>query len=340
MLSLPIDVTQVFAEFRTCEFTTLNRRHVPVTWPTLPFYDQANGEFVITTSIALTDKVANVRRNPCVALLYSDPTASALNSPPMVLIEGRATAPDEILTSIRGSEEALAQVFQRQPNSAIYSSNALMRYFFDWYYMRLVMRIKPVRIRWWPGADLSQPAQVWMPATVPESGPPPSDELPTAAPGPVWDSIDRHLPRFSTGVVTCLGTSGYPASTRCTPRRDGRVAIVLEGGAVDMLCAGPASLLCHRHDHALWNLYALQLQGWLAYEDLAWRFYPRRFLPGQGADGPLGLLKFALRARRNAARYLAQRNLPRPTIPWDEIIAVKTRALGPKGTQPRVGPGA
>jgi hypothetical protein len=90
---LPTDVLQVFAKFRTCEFTTLNRRGAPVTWPTLPFYDPANGEFVITTSIALTDKIANARRNPCVALLYSHPTASGLSSPPVVLIEGWATAP-------------------------------------------------------------------------------------------------------------------------------------------------------------------------------------------------------------------------------------------------------
>jgi hypothetical protein len=89
------------------------------------------------------------------------------------------------------------------------------------------------------------------------------------------------------------------------PRREDRTASVLEAGAVNVLREGSASLLCHRYDHALWSPYAFQLQGRLAFEGQAWRFYPRRFLPGQGADGPLGLLKAARTARRNAARYLA-----------------------------------
>jgi hypothetical protein len=41
---------------------------------------------VITTSIGLPHKAYNVRRNPRVALLYSDPTGSGLDSRPEVLV--------------------------------------------------------------------------------------------------------------------------------------------------------------------------------------------------------------------------------------------------------------
>jgi hypothetical protein len=95
----------------------------------------------------------NVRREPRVSLLFSDPTASGLSDPPAVLIQGDAIAPDQVVTEIAGSEEALRMVFQRQPSSAIYSSNALMRALMDWYYMRLLIVVTPRRIRWWPHGD-------------------------------------------------------------------------------------------------------------------------------------------------------------------------------------------
>lgn len=158
-LSLPPDIEAVFHEFRTCEFTTLAKDGTPITWPTLPFYFADAGRFIITTSIGLPQKVFNIRRTPRVSLLFSDPTASGLTKPPAVLVQGDAVAPDEILTSIKGVEALLKRSFERQPSSVIYSSNPLMRYLFDWYYMRLTMTVTPRRIAYWPGRDFSQPAQ-------------------------------------------------------------------------------------------------------------------------------------------------------------------------------------
>src|SRR5262249_52755301 len=129
-LDLPANVIAVFQAFRTCEFTTLAKDGRPITWPTLPFFDAEQGRFVITTSIALAQKAANIRANPPVPLLFSDPAAGGLPGPAAVLIQGDAVAPDEIVTSIQGSEDQLQMVFERQPSSAIYSSNPLMRYLF------------------------------------------------------------------------------------------------------------------------------------------------------------------------------------------------------------------
>jgi len=154
-LDLPTEVRTVFDEFRTCEFSTLARDGTPITWPTLPFYQPASGTFLITTSIGLPQKVFNIRRNPRVSMLFSDATGSGLNDPPAVLVQGDAVAPDEILTSFRGFEKEARMVMRRQPSGAIYSRNRLMRYYFDWYFMRLLITVTPRRILWWPRADLS-----------------------------------------------------------------------------------------------------------------------------------------------------------------------------------------
>ncbi|HEX2741582.1 MAG TPA: pyridoxamine 5'-phosphate oxidase family protein, partial [Rubrobacter sp.] len=69
-LELPSEVEEVFREFRTCEMSTLARDGTPITWPTLPFWKPDEGRFMITTSISLSQKVSNVRRNPRVSLLF------------------------------------------------------------------------------------------------------------------------------------------------------------------------------------------------------------------------------------------------------------------------------
>lgn len=153
---LPPEVEAVFREFRTCEMSTLARDGTPITWPTLPFWRPDEGRFLITTSIGLPHKAFNVRRNPRVSLLFSNPTASNLADPPAVLVQGDAEAPDVVETSVEGFEDEVRRVFRRQPASGFYSSNPITRYLFDWYYMRLTIYVSPRRILWWPGGDFGR----------------------------------------------------------------------------------------------------------------------------------------------------------------------------------------
>lgn len=157
-LELPPEVEEVFREFRTCEMSTLARDGTPITWPTLPFWYPGEGRFLITTSIGLPHKAFNVRRNPRVSLLFSDPTASGLTDPPRVLVQGDAEAPDEVVTTLDGFEDELRRVLRRQPAGGLYSSNPLTRYVFDWYYMRLMIHVTPHRILSWPGGDFERPS--------------------------------------------------------------------------------------------------------------------------------------------------------------------------------------
>jgi hypothetical protein len=91
-------------------------------------------------------------------MLYSNPTGSGLAAPPAVLVQGDAVCPDQIVT--RSDElDALGRLLMvRQPVSAKYSANPLARYLSDWYLMRLLIQVRPCRIRWWPNRDFSRPA--------------------------------------------------------------------------------------------------------------------------------------------------------------------------------------
>jgi hypothetical protein len=129
----------------------------------MPLYQARDGQFVILTPIGLSQKAAHIRRNPHVSLLYSDPTGSGLAGPPAVLVQGLAEAPDTITVSaaqlgaqLQSDMEAQARRLLRlQPGTALYLSNPLARYLMDWYFMRLVIRVKPVRVRWWERGDFS-----------------------------------------------------------------------------------------------------------------------------------------------------------------------------------------
>ena len=155
-INLPPEVEEVFREFRTCEFSTLARDGTPITWPTVTLWQPDEGWFVITTSIGLPQKALNIRRNPRVSLLYSDPTASGLENPPAALVQGSALVEDDVRTSPAGFEEYWARLFERQPAGKMYGANPLTRFLMDWYYLRLYIYVRPSRILWWPGADFGQ----------------------------------------------------------------------------------------------------------------------------------------------------------------------------------------
>jgi hypothetical protein len=155
-IDLPPEIEAVFREFRTCEFSTLARDGTPVTWPTCARYQTEQARFLITTSIGMAQKAFNIRRNPRVALLYSNPTGSSLVSPPSVLVQGDALAPDEIVT-LDGLEDYWRDnIFSRQPDTEVMSRYVLARKYTDWYYMRLRIFVTPRAILWWPGGDFTQ----------------------------------------------------------------------------------------------------------------------------------------------------------------------------------------
>jgi hypothetical protein len=154
-LELPTEVLDVFERFRTCELTTIGHDGTPTTWPAFPFYRPGEGTFLFSTSVGLPQKAYNIRRNPSVALLFSDPTASGIVAPPTVLVQGDATCPDELVEEFDGLDEYARRAFERQPFSRHYGADPISRRLFGWYYLRLLIHVVPRRVRWWPHGDPS-----------------------------------------------------------------------------------------------------------------------------------------------------------------------------------------
>src|SRR3954451_13180102 len=99
--TLPDEVQQVFDRFVTTEFTTVDRRGQPITWPVNPYYSPGDPCIDLTTGLGYPKKAADAAANEKVSLLFSDPTGSGLSRPPMVLVQGMADVDDRDLDANR-----------------------------------------------------------------------------------------------------------------------------------------------------------------------------------------------------------------------------------------------
>jgi hypothetical protein len=295
--ALSPDVARVVDAYRTCEFATVTRSGTAIAWPAIPLHDPDAGTFTLTTTVALPTKALNIRREPRVSLLFSDPTGSGLTSPPQVLVQGRATCPDVVVTRPDGLERYWARLLSRQPGGRAYGANALTRRMMDWYYFRLVITVSPEVV------SVREPLLR-------------GDRL---APGIGQLKELRH---YQDTVLSWVDADGRPTSTRLrpSPLPDGRLALP----AVPGLRAGAASVLGHFHDEQLWSLRSFVSVGSVTAEQDGWAFTPERYLPGTSPD-PRALLRTVRTARRTAKRYLEARGLPRPVVAWDAFKALYDR---------------
>src|SRR4051794_16076874 len=99
--SLPEDVQAVFDRFVTTEYTTVDGRGQPITWPVTPYHVRAAGTIDVTTGLGYPKKADDAAANPKVALLFSDPTGCDLVDPPTVLVQGTAHVDDGDLEANR-----------------------------------------------------------------------------------------------------------------------------------------------------------------------------------------------------------------------------------------------
>lgn len=150
----------IIDRYFTCEFTTVARDGSPVTWPVSPRL-LSDGRFLLGTSIGMPQKAFNIRRNPKVSMLFSEPTGSGVARPGAVLIQGDATAEDRIGTDAMSDPDLAAlleTVFRRQPAGAFWSTWLGRRV--GWpYYMRILIHVTPRRALFWPTRDFASPPE-------------------------------------------------------------------------------------------------------------------------------------------------------------------------------------
>ena len=291
----------VLDEYRTCEFATMTRAGVPIAWPVAVVVRPAADRIVLTTSIAFPQKAFNVRRDPRVALLFSDPTGAGRSDLPHVLIRGTAGCPARIETGTEGLADYWRMLAVRQPASSSYGRTMLGRRLFDWYYMRLVITVTPREV------TTSRPPGIQGPMSVPV--PPRSDRT-------VYAQLCRDLPGFDSAVLGTATGGEPPVLRRARLRADPASGTFLVEGPTAGLVEGPASVVLHRHDEALWNQRQIGALGALMPAGRHWSFRPHRLLPNPFPSNPVSMVRVVGRARRAADRYLDRRGLERPAIDW------------------------
>jgi hypothetical protein len=116
----------------------------------------SDGRFLATTSIGFPQKAFNIRRNPKVGMLFSEPTGSGIAEPGAVLIQGDATCEDRIITDVADPDlaELMLTVSRRQPASGFWSSWVGRRLMWP-YYLRLLIYVEPRRALYWPTRDFT-----------------------------------------------------------------------------------------------------------------------------------------------------------------------------------------
>jgi hypothetical protein len=165
-LPLPPEVDEALGAIYTCEFTTVNTKGQPMTWPSVPYYNREEGHLVIAVSVAFPIKAFNARKHPQISMLFSDPTGCGLADPPAVLVQGDAVVA-EVLDYTPDIIGLFKTVGKRQPESSRFTSNKLIRNLFVAYlFQRISLTVTPRRILYWPHRDFSKEPQVIEPDKV------------------------------------------------------------------------------------------------------------------------------------------------------------------------------
>jgi len=257
--TLPPAVHDVFQRFVTCELTTIDSRGRPITWPVAPFYRPGDPAIRVTTGLGYPKKANDARRNPKVALLFSDPTGSDLAQPPMVLVQGRAVVDD---ADLEANRERYSRDTDAKPTGSRESAPAgpLGRRF-DWYFTRIYLHVEPERVYIWRAGDPAVEPEVIAAGDAEEaiSEPTPQDPSPSVWTGRIGD-LGR---RYETAVLSTVGRDGFPFAVRVPIGLDKRgrtIRIDSEPAGVELV-PGPACVTAHDHHPTLRWMRNFQVRG-------------------------------------------------------------------------------
>lgn len=316
--SLPADVQAVFDRFITTEFTTIDRRGQPITWPVTPYYSPGDSCIDVSTGLGYPKKADDARANPMVALLFSDPTGSDLERPPTVLVQGIAEVDDRDLRRNRDRYERESAA--KLPGAQGRQPPRFVRGWFDWYYTRIYVHVRPERVYVWAEGDVTREPELFD-AHMEEvrSGHVEEPEQPHAEPTgdrAAWDDerLGQLGTRFPTAVVAIVSPDGFPFAFRVPVLGDPaarRIRLRAEPVGVP-LEPGRACLTAHEHDPRFSFQRNFQVRGDLVRDGDGWSLVPHRLvggfeLPESQVDAYRANLRKALRFRRTAKRELARR---------------------------------
>lgn len=301
--SLPQEIQAVFDRFVTTEFTTIDTNGQPITWPLTPYYNPGDPCIDVTTGLGYPKKANDARDNPKVAMLFSDPTGSGLDDPPMVLVQGTAEVDDRDLEANR--DRYNRELAAKLPATKQMAPPAFMQRFFVWYYARIYVHVRPERIYRWPGCDVTREPQLWD-AHMEEvrSGHDEESEAEQRRPeggATAWDQRMDELGRLHrSAALSLVAPDGFPFSIRVPVNVDSQSKTVrLEAEPVGVpLAPGIACLTAHDHDERFTYQRNFQVRGDLVERDGGWALVPHKLIGG--FDLPPG--SFVQRVKINFAK--------------------------------------
>jgi Pyridoxamine 5'-phosphate oxidase len=285
LTGLPHELLQVFHRSITTEYVTVDPAGQPIAWPVTPYFHPEGGCIDLSTGLGYPRKAHNAQRNPHVALLFSDPTGSGLDDPPMVLVQGTATVDDRDLEANR--ERYARESAAKLPATRSTRVPQALRRLADWYFTRIYVHVRPERIYRWPHADPEAEPEL-LDAHLDEvrSGhneEPEERHLPSSGGPGRWSArLDELGREYATAVLAVVGPDGFPFAVRMPVRAD-RAARVVRFGADPVgapLEPGLACLTAHAHAPDFTWQRNFQVRGSLAEEDGRWVLHPHKVVGG------------------------------------------------------------
>jgi hypothetical protein len=316
--SLPSEVREAFQSFITCEYTTVDARQQPIVWPVTPYYADGADTIDTTTGLGYPKKADDARRNPQVAMLFSDPTGSGIESGIRVLVQGTAKVEDSDLKANRARyERESAGKLGDAPGVRV---PRMLQGILGWYANRIYIKVRPERVFVWADGDIRKaPACHGAHMEEVRSGhseePLEAHEPPTGG-GVPWDqSIEELGRRYRTAVLAWVAPDGFPLAVRVPVALDEgarRVAIEVEPEGLPLV-EGRACLTAHSHSPDFSWRENFQVRGDLARAGDGWVLVPHKLVGGLELpdSGVLGRYKDTVRRSfrlyRNAQRELRKR---------------------------------
>jgi hypothetical protein len=318
--TLPQEVQQVFDRFMTTELTTVDSRGQPIVWPVTPYCEPGASSIDVTTGVGYPKKAQDARRNPRVALLFSDPTGSGIESGIRVLVQGIAEVDDQDLKAnferYRAESDRKVPLVRKE-----WFPPAPLDRLFNWYFERIYIKSRPERVFVWPDGDPASPPTV-LGARLEEvrSGhveEPGDQNAPVAGGSPRWDErLDELGRRHTEAVLSWVAPDGFPLSARlpisCDPGAR-LVRIGVEPAGLPLL-TGRACLVAHSHAPDYAWVENFQVRGDLVRDGGGWALVPRKLVGGMehpdesllaGYRRNLGV---AVRSYRTRRRFLRERD--------------------------------
>jgi Pyridoxamine 5'-phosphate oxidase len=316
--TLPLEVQQVFDRFVTTEFTTVDPRGQPITWPLTPYYTPGDLCIDVTTGLGYPKKAKDARANPKVSLLFSDPTGSGLDDAPQVLVQGMADVDDRDLDANR--ERYRREILEKLPATRRDMPPKIFERLLDWYYTRIYVHVRPERVYVWSDGDVSREPQLYD-AHLEEvrSGHDEEPDAPhagTEGGSIAWDErLDELGTRYPEAVVSLVAPDGFPFAVRVPIAVDRSARRLRLGGAPVGVPWQPGLACVTAHDHSAdfrWQRN-FQVRGDLVEEDGAWAVIPHKLIggfelpPGTLVERVRLNLRKMRRYRKVAKRELAER---------------------------------